>query len=98
MNEKKIITLDLTGCKSLDELHQRIKGAFNFPNFYGKNWDAFWDLLWSECDADKVEIIGENTLPKDFIWHLEKMHEVLQDNKDEHKLCEWSPFDFEILS
>ena len=48
MEEKKIITLDLTGCKYLGEIHQRIKKAFNFPDFYGENWSAFDDLLWSE--------------------------------------------------
>ena len=50
----KIIELDLTGCKYLAEIHERIRVAFDFPEWYGKNWSAFWDLLWSECDADKV--------------------------------------------
>ncbi len=94
MNENKIITLDLTGCKYLGELHQRIKTAFNFPDGYGENWDAFWDFLWSECDADKVEILGEHTLSKEFNWHIEKMHEILQRNKDNNKIYGWN-FDFE---
>lgn len=58
MKEKKIVTLDLTDCKYLGEIHQRIKKAFHFPDFYGENWSAFWDLLRSECDADKVIIVG----------------------------------------
>lgn len=41
----KVIQLDLTGCKGYYELHERIRQAFNFPNFYGHNWSAFWDLL-----------------------------------------------------
>jgi RNAse (barnase) inhibitor barstar len=97
MDEKKIITLDLTGCKYLGELHQRIKIAFDFPDGYGENWDAFWDFLWSECDADKVEILGEHTLSKEFNWHVEKMHEILQRNKDDHKQYGWD-FDFEVIS
>lgn len=36
MEQEKIITLDLTGCKYLGELHQRIKKAFDFPDFYEK--------------------------------------------------------------
>ena len=59
----KGIQLDLTGCKGYYELHERIRQAFNFPNFYGHNWSAFWDFLWSECDADRVKITGEGTLP-----------------------------------
>ena len=61
----KVIQLDLTGCKHLYDLHDRIRIAFNFPSWYGYNWDAFWDLLWSDCDADKVIIKGERSLPKE---------------------------------
>jgi len=95
---QKVITLHLTDCKYLGELHQRIKKAFDFPDFYGENWDAFWDLLWSECDADKVVVLGEQTLPKEFDWHIRKLHEALQDNKDEHRLYGWKMFEFEIIS
>ena len=84
MNEKKIITLDLTNCKYLGEIHQRIKKAFDFPDFYGENWSAFWDWLKTECDADGVEIIGEYTLSNEFDPHIRKMHEILQSNREEH--------------
>lgn len=81
MNEKKIIKLDLTGCKYLGEIHERIRMAFDFPEWYGQNWDAFWDLIWSECDADKVEILGESTLSEKFKHDIEIMHEILEENK-----------------
>ncbi len=50
MEEKKTVTLDLTGCQSLGEIHQRIKKTFDFPDFYGQNWDAFWDLLRTDWE------------------------------------------------
>ena len=78
MEEKKIITLDLTDCKYLGELHERIRVAFDFPEWYGANWDAFWDLLRSECDANEVAIIGIDTLPNDFENEKTKMEIVLQ--------------------
>jgi RNAse (barnase) inhibitor barstar len=37
---EKVILPDLTGCKFLGELRQRIKKAFDFPDWYGENWDA----------------------------------------------------------
>lgn len=37
MKQEKIVMLDLTGCKYLGEIHQRIKKAFDFANFYGEN-------------------------------------------------------------
>lgn len=32
----KIIELDLTGVKTLNELHEKIRIAFDFPEWYGK--------------------------------------------------------------
>ena len=94
----KIIELDVTGCRNLYELHERIRVAFDFPEWYGRNWDAFWDLLWSECDADKVIIKGENTLSAKFDKHLCKMHKVLEDNIEFCKRLNFDPFSYEIVS
>ncbi len=103
MEEKKVITLDLTGCKYLGELHERIRVAFDFPEWYGENWDAFWDLLWSECDADEVVIIGEKTLSEEFNSQLEDMHEMLDElvkerNEDSNIYDDITPFSYRIES
>lgn len=102
MEEKKIITLDLTDCKYLGELHERIRVAFDFPSWYGANWDAFWDLLWSECDADKVIIRGERTMSREFEEQLSIMHKVLTDKVElSANHCKLNnkikPFSFEII-
>ena len=83
MEQEKIITLDLTGCKYLGEIHQRIKKALGFPDFYGENWSAFWDLLWSECDANKVVIVGEETVSKELKPSVETMNGILQELKED---------------
>ena len=93
----KIITLDLTGCKYLGELYERIRVAFDFPEWYGANWDAFWDLLWSECDADKVIIKGEKTLPKEFEPEIRIMHEILDRNVDLCKSLKWGKFNYDVV-
>ena len=82
---RKKLTLDLTGCKYLGGIHQRIKKAFDFPDFYGENWDAFWDLLWSECDADKVVIIRGNRVSKELMPSIEIINEILQELKEDRK-------------
>lgn len=83
MDTPKIITLDLTGCKYLGELHLRIKEAFDFPDYYGQNWSAFWDLIDGIRDNTIVEIKGISTLSKEFNQPIEKMLEILQRNKNE---------------
>lgn len=97
MDEKKVVTLDLTDCKYLGELHERIRKAFDFPEWYGENWDAFWDLLRSDCDADKVEIMGTDTLSKEFDGEIKKLYKVLQDFKEN---CEklGDSIDLEIIN
>ena len=40
-------SLDLSGVKSRDDLHNLIAQVFSFPDYYGRNWDAF-----DECIAD----------------------------------------------
>ena len=94
----KVIELDLTGCKSLSEIHERIRKAFDFPKWYGKNWDALDDLLCSDCDADKVIIKGEQSLPGVFDKHLAIMHEILDDNIKFREELELKPFSYEIIS
>ena len=94
----KIIELDLTGCKYLAEVHERIRIAFGFPEWYGKNWSAFWDLLWSECDADQVIIKGEHSLSKEFNIPLSKMHEALEDNIKFRKDNNLEPFSYKIIN
>lgn len=97
----KTIILDLTGCKSLWDIHERIRIAFGFPDWYGKNWDAFWDLLWSECDAEKVIIRGEKTLPEEFSKNIKIMHSVLDDeilDRKQHEKYGAVPFSYEIES
>ena len=84
MKKEKIVTLDLTGCKYLGEIHQRIKKAFDFPDFYGENWDAFWDLLWSECDADKVIVLGEKAVSEELKPSVKMIYKILKEFQEHH--------------
>lgn len=79
MEQEKIVTLDLTGCKYLGEIHQRIKKAFDFPDFYGENWDAFWDLLRNECDMDKVIVLGEDAVSEELKPSVKTINGILQE-------------------
>ena len=97
MEEKKTVTLDLTGCQSLGEIHQRIKKTFDFPDFYGQNWDAFWDLLRNECDANKIEVLGEDTVSKELEPSIEMINEILQELK-EHRAKYGEVVEIEIKS
>ena len=93
----KIIELDLTGCKTLGELYERIRVAFDFPEWYGKNWDAFHDLLRTECDADKVVVKGINTISSKFAEDINLLSEILKRKTDFNKMCNFNDFSYEII-
>ena len=93
----KIVELNLTGCKYWDDLHRRIREAFGFDEDTGRNWDAFWDMMWSECDADKLIIRGEHTMPKEFAEELAIMYEILERSTKNSEERGYQPFTYEII-
>ena len=94
----KTVILDLTGCKSLWDIHERIREAFGFPDWYGKNWDAFYDLLSRDCDAEHVIVRGEHTLPSEYSDQIKTMHSVFENTIKFCKKLNFSSFSYEIES
>ncbi|EPM40479.1 barstar family protein [Vibrio natriegens] len=45
--------IDLTMIENENQLHELMANCFGFPDYYGKNWDAFWDCL---CDSDLPKV------------------------------------------
>lgn len=78
MPDSSCIHLDLSHCQTLYELHQRIREAFDFPDWYGCNWDAFYDLMRTDVAANKVIITGEYSVATDLLDELDNLHQVLQ--------------------
>lgn len=37
--------IDFQKIKTPDDLHEYFKTEFAFPDYYGMNWDAFWDCM-----------------------------------------------------
>lgn len=95
MEDRVEATLDLTDCKYLGELHERIQVALDFPEHYGKNWSAFWDSLRFDTPVEYIHIVGESTMPENLKRHLEKMHEILQRCREE-RTAQGLFFEFDV--
>ena len=93
----EIIELDLTGCTHQIDIQKRIKEAFDFPDWYGHNWDAFWDLLWSDIGEAKVVLKGINSLPASLDKPLAIMFEILNDKIESAKKYN-QQFEYETLN
>jgi RNAse (barnase) inhibitor barstar len=45
MPRSESVVVDLTLIQSKQALHEALKDALDFPDWYGMNWDAFWDAI-----------------------------------------------------
>lgn len=89
-------TIDLTNCKYLMELHERIKNGLQPEAGYGRNWSAFWDEINRNSQYDFIIVKGSETVSKDLESSINKMREILDRNKQSrtHSDC---PFDYEFV-
>ncbi len=90
--EERQIVLDFTGCKSITEVHWRIRDTFHFPGFYGENLDALWDMgcdyigSWKPETTTAIIIRGVYQLPKDIReYFLDKIMGVFYDIENFYK-------------
>jgi len=44
---ERTVQIDLSGVQASRELHELLARSIGFPDYYGRNWDAF-----NECIAD----------------------------------------------
>lgn len=77
-------------CKYVDEIHEKLKESFGFPDYYGRNWSAFWDYLDDFCgdrtSETTVHVDGLNRLSKDLRSYAEKMVEIMRRAEEQYPL------------
>jgi ribonuclease inhibitor len=64
------LIIDLGHIDSVQELHLKFKTELGFPDYYGMNWDAFWDAIAGLVELPEELILInfeklEMTLPSD---------------------------------
>ena len=77
---KEKYTIDFTNVNYYLEMHAVIWKALDFPDYYGCNWDAFWDCLTDMYgDPIHIEIIGLDVIERKFGDDTtQKMLEILK--------------------
>jgi ribonuclease inhibitor len=56
------VTLDGALMSTIAEAHQYIKQQFEFPEYYGRNLDALWDLLSTYSDPLQIVLMNSDAL------------------------------------
>ena len=76
---KEKYTIDFTNVNYYLEMHGVIWHALEFPDYYGCNWDAFWDCLTDMYgDPIHIEILGLDVIEQKFDGAAEKMISILK--------------------
>lgn len=72
------IKVNFEGCKTVHDIHVRLKNAFHFFDGYGENWSALWDCLYCWYDeSTDIEIEGIQFLKENGLGEAaEKMLEI----------------------
>ena len=84
MEKQEKVIIDFTECKYFAEMHKRIKDGLDFPDHYGENLDALWDLISEPRDAF-ITIKGIHDLPKSFDEYIENLLKIFEEAKELHK-------------
>jgi len=85
------LQIDVSQIKSKASLHELLYTKLKFPDYYGMNWDAFWDCIRDPEQSTVpcvIEIIGIKSLrisiPKDSKIFEQTLEEYLIVRKDVH--------------
>ena len=80
---KEKYTIDFTKVEHYIEMHKIIQEALDFPDYYGCNWDAFWDCTTDFIDSRglDLEIIGLDKIYSEFKEDVDILVELLKDLK-----------------
>lgn len=76
MTRPALVTFDLTEIASVRDLHLLMARTLHFPDWYGPNWDAFWDVIIGLVEMpERLQLIGwdsfETRFPRD-AWIMKK--------------------------
>ena len=81
MSREKYI-VDFTNVKYYLEMHEVIKKSLDFPDYYGRNWSAFWDCLSDMYGTSiHIEIIGIEVIERKFGEYAKKLIDTFKEFK-----------------
>jgi len=84
-----IVTIDFTNVKSVYEIHKLISEKLDFPEWYGGNFPALWDMLTGYIKSYEIHLKGMGAVSEYLQLYLQKIVEIFQKAEtkfDYHKI------------
>ncbi|MCL1858093.1 MAG: barstar family protein [Oscillospiraceae bacterium] len=79
---RDVITIDFTNAKTVYDIHDIISDALDFPEWYGRNFDALWDLLTGYIITYEIHLKGTKDVEEGS--YLQKIVEIFQKAESEY--------------
>lgn len=81
------VTIDVSTVRTSKQLHLLLKDKLQFPDHYGENWAAFWDVITDDDGLpDIVEFVGWDLLSQRLPEDASYLKECLADYAKEAEL------------
>lgn len=77
----KKYTVDFRQVKYYLEMHDVLRESLDFPEYYGRNWDAFWDCITDFFASDEsvmIEILGLDVIERLFGDRAKMMIDIMK--------------------
>ncbi len=73
------LELDLNTIQTKEELMEWLGKSFDFPNYFGGNWDAVEECLYDSCAEDtEILLMNEDDLSDELETELPRMERILK--------------------
>lgn len=80
MTSPKLVVIDVSAAETSKQLHELLAAGFGFPNYYGRNWDAFHDCITTlDPMPKKIVVRGLKTLFGRLPLDVELLTDILKD-------------------
>ncbi len=73
------LELDLNALQTKEELMEWLRKSFDFPGYFGGNWDAVEECLYDSCAEDtEILLMNEDDLSDELETELPRLERILK--------------------
>lgn len=73
------LELDLSVIQTKEELMEWLRKGFDFPGYFGENWDAVEECLYDSCAEDtEILLMNEDDLSDELETELPRLERILK--------------------
>ena len=79
------MNIDLANIESEGQLYCVLARELGFPDFYGENWDAFWDSITGLVELpNEIDFVGTKDLQRILPKAFDQLKKCFQELSDEY--------------